>query len=61
MAFFVPALIAAGSSILTLFVTTADDAAETITGERGGIPYLQIIIILGAIYFIWKFSNKGGG
>lgn len=57
-ALFLPLL--AGTGIGAWLGSQADDAIETVTGERGGIPWLQVTVLLGVLYFIWSW-NRGRG
>lgn len=36
-------------------LSQADDAIETVTGERGGIPWLQLLILLIIAAAVWRF------
>lgn len=44
----------AGLGFGSFFGSQADDAFETLTGERGGIPYLQIAILIVVGWLIWR-------
>jgi len=44
----------AGLGFGSFFGAQADDAVETVTGERGGIPWLQLGILLIVGFFIWS-------
>jgi len=44
----------AGLGFGSFFGAQADDAFETVTGERGGIPWLQLGILMVVGFLIWK-------
>ncbi|WP_417449522.1 hypothetical protein [Kordiimonas sp.] len=50
-------LLFAGGGVGAWFGSQADDAIETLTGERGGIPWLQLLILCVAAYYIWKLMK----
>jgi hypothetical protein len=50
-------LFLAGAGTGAFVGAQADDAVETVTGERGGIPYLQLLILGVAAFYIWKFTK----
>ena len=35
-----------------------DDAVEVATGEKDSFPILQIILILGALLFLWRLQKR---
>ena len=44
----------AGLGFGSFFGAQADDAVETFTGERGGIPWLQLGILTVVGFLIWQ-------
>ena len=50
----------AGAGIGGWGFSQADDAIEIATGERGsaGFPILQIMLVLGSIYFLMQMKKK---
>lgn len=47
-------LFLAGAGTGAFIGSQADDAVETVTGERGGIPWLQLGILLIVGLLIWS-------
>ncbi|WP_417456178.1 hypothetical protein [Kordiimonas sp.] len=56
MPFLLPLL--AGGGLGAWLGSQADDAIETVTGERGGIPWLQIALLLGIAYAAYNWFGK---
>jgi hypothetical protein len=54
MPFLLPLIVGAG-----VFATVqADDAIETATGERGGIPWVQLAILAGIGFAAYQAVKK---
>jgi hypothetical protein len=47
----------AGAGIGGWGFSQADDAIETVTGERGGIPWLQLLVFAIVAYYLWRFMK----
>jgi len=50
----------AGAGLGGWGLSQADDAIETATGERAtaGVPVLQILLVIVALYFLWQMKKK---
>ncbi|WP_020398984.1 hypothetical protein [Kordiimonas gwangyangensis] len=51
-------LLFAGGGVGAWLGSQADDAIETVTGERGGIPWLQMLLLAAVAFYLWKWTRK---
>lgn len=54
--FLLPFLVGAGVGGWGL--SQADDAIETVTGERGGVPWLQLALFIGLVLTFYMWTKK---
>lgn len=62
MALFIPIVAAAvaGSGFGAFIGSQVDDAVEVFTGEKGGIPWLPLIILAGVLFAVYMWTKKKG-
>jgi|GEM_PF-2616618 len=58
MPFIVPLLIGLGGG--AYFGAQGDDAIEVATGEKGGVPWVPLLIVGVVVFFIWRATSKKG-